>query len=101
MKEARAVMVGLRSMREVAPPGLQAQVLKSLAPADSYAEMATPLWPLLVAWGPNGVSAVERADQSIRFEVDYLARTGRPVGKVAKVPASIARAVGKLSLIHI
>lgn len=95
MKEARAVMMGLRSMREVAPPGLQVQVLKSLAPADSYAEMATPLWPLLVAWGPNGVSAVERADQSIRFEVAYLARTGRPVGKVAKVPASIARAVGK------
>lgn len=93
MKEARTVVMGLRSMHELAPDTLRARVLQALQTADSYAEMATPLWPLLVAWGPNGVSAVERADERDRFEIDYLARTGRPVAKVAKVPKSIARAV--------
>lgn len=93
MKEARSMVDGLRSLRQPAPSALAGSIMQVMGVADSYAEMATPLWPLLVAWGPAGISAIERADDAGSFEADHLARTGRPVRRVGRVPDRIARAV--------
>lgn len=99
---ARTVVAGLRSLRTSTPPGFKDAVLEALAQealeevstdTDSYAQMSTSLWPLLVAWGDEGISAVERADangsDAGSFEADYRARTGRPVRRTREVPVRI------------
>jgi O-6-methylguanine DNA methyltransferase len=92
---ARDIVEGLRGLREAAPPTLTERVLLAAGMTDSYAEMSTPIWPLLVAWGPGGISAIGRADDPGAFEAEHLARTGRRVARVERVPARLERSVLK------
>ena len=57
--------------------------------------MDTPLWPLLVAWRPTGISAIERVEDPGAFESEYEARTGRQIRRAASVPDRVARQVRK------
>ena len=53
-----------------------------MASADrrrAWAEFDGPIGPLYVAWGPAGVTLVERAGDASGFELDVTLRTGRPV----------------------
>lgn len=92
---ARAVVAGLRTLRESAPASLAPRVMERVDPTDSYSEMETGLWPLLVAWCRDGISAVDRADDPGAFEAAYRSRTGRPITRVPEVPDRLARAVEK------
>ena len=60
---------------------------------DSWAELAGPIGPLYVAWGPAGVTLVERAGDAAGFELDASLRTGRPVTRAEAVPAGLARQI--------
>ena len=90
---ARAIVTGLRSLRETCPDEVTSAIVRATSTTDSYAEMRGPVWPLLVAWGAEGVSAIARADDPGAFEDDYVARTGRRLQRVDRVPERIARAV--------
>jgi O-6-methylguanine DNA methyltransferase len=90
---ARAIVAGLRSLREGCPDDVSAAIVRAVATVDSYAEMRGPIWPLLVAWGADGVGAIARADDPGAFEDEYRARTGRGLRRVERVPDSLARAV--------
>jgi O-6-methylguanine DNA methyltransferase len=92
---ARTVIEGLRQLRETCPEAVGDRVLAATGAADSYAQMPGPIWPIIVAWGRAGISAIERADDPGAFEAEYQARTGRPVRRVDAVPARLARAVLK------
>jgi O-6-methylguanine DNA methyltransferase len=94
-RRARETVEGLRTLRETAPANLSRRVLAAASLIDSYAEMATPIWPLLVAWGPSGISAVGRADDPGAFEEEHYVRTGRRLSRVDRVPDRLARAVLK------
>src|SRR5262245_12936689 len=87
------IVQGLRSLREPAPEGFSDRVLLAAGLTDAYAEMPTPIWPLLVAWGPGGISAIGRADDPGAFEAEHLARTGRAIARVPRVPAALQRKV--------
>ena len=53
---------------------------------DAWAEFDGPIGPLYVAWGPAGITTVERAGDAAGFELDAMLRTGRPVARVASCP---------------
>lgn len=92
---ARLIVGGLRDLRETCPESVSDRVLAATGQTDSYAKMAGPIWPLVVAWGRDGISAIERTDDAGAFEAEYQARTGRPVRRVDAVPTRLARAVLK------
>jgi O-6-methylguanine DNA methyltransferase len=57
---------------------------------DAWAEFDGPIGPLYVAWGPAGITTVERAGDAAGFELDAMLRTGRPVARVAQLPDDLA-----------
>jgi len=61
-----------------------------MAVVDSWAELRGPIGPLYVAWGPAGVTLVERAGDAAGFELDASLRTGRPVTRMERVPDRLA-----------
>ncbi len=64
-----------------------------MAMVDSWAELQGPIGPLYVAWGPAGVTLVERAGDAAGFELDASLRSGRPVTRAQAVPADLARQI--------
>lgn len=84
---------GLRELRETAPPGLGAGVLARLRMADGYAEVEGPIDRLYVAWGPDGIIAVERVGDPMGFETEVQMRTGRPLVRLDHLPADLERKV--------
>ena len=90
---AREMMDGLRDQRRRAPESLAGRVLAEVGLVDSWTEIAGPIGPLYVAWGPDGVSAAERAGDAPGFELTYALRTGRPVQRVATLPDRLARQI--------
>lgn len=62
---------------------------------DSWAELDGPIGPLLIAWGPGGVTVVERADDASGFESSAMLRTGRPVTRVRRVPRVLADQIAR------
>jgi O-6-methylguanine DNA methyltransferase len=95
LKEARTVVVGLRELGATAPDGLDERVMVATGLVDAYAEVAGPIGPLYVAWGPHGIMLVERAGDPMGFELDHALRTGRQIRRVDTLPAGLARAVEK------
>ncbi|MEO7198083.1 MAG: methylated-DNA--[protein]-cysteine S-methyltransferase [Solirubrobacterales bacterium] len=91
----RQIVDGLRGLREAAPASLTSRVLEAtgMDGLDRYSEMQGPIWPLLVAWGPTGITAIERADDPGSFEDDYATRFGRRVRREAAVPAPLTKTV--------
>jgi O-6-methylguanine DNA methyltransferase len=95
MREARAMVDGLRSVGASAPPGLARAVLAEVGLMDSWTEIEGPIGPLFVAWATTGITAAERAGDPTGFETEYELRHGRPVQRVAEMPARLLADVRK------
>src|SRR5690349_14986916 len=89
LQEARAMVLSMRELRETAPDGLGASVLAQLGMADGYAEVEGPIARLYVAWGEDGVIAVERIGDPMGFETEVQLRTGRPIVRMDRLPAEL------------
>ncbi len=83
----------MRDVVETAPDGLADEVLAQLGMADGYAEVEGPIDRLYVAWGPEGVIAVERVGDPMGFETEVQLRTGRPIRRMARLPGRLERQV--------
>jgi O-6-methylguanine DNA methyltransferase len=90
IREARVAIEALRSWRSQSPEGLTGRVLSAVGLADAWASVEGPIGPLFVAWGPDGITAVERAGDPDGFETEYRLRHGRGVTRVAEMPARMA-----------
>jgi O-6-methylguanine DNA methyltransferase len=60
-----------------APTTLRPSVLVEVGLADRYAQIDSPLGPLVVSWNGRGVSSVDQVLDDAEFEVGHLASTGR------------------------
>ena len=65
-------------------------VERPVGPVDAWAELDGPIGSLYIAWGPAGITTVERAGDAAGFELDATLRTGRPVSRVARLPRGLA-----------
>src|SRR5215472_10328810 len=88
----------LRDLGHVrAPEGFAERVLAAVGIAprvyDSYAEVATSLGVVHVAWNTAGISAVRRTGGAREFERWFASRLGRPVRREAVPPERLARQV--------
>lgn len=83
----------MRDLRETAPDGLGASVLAELGMADGYAVVEGPIDRLYVAWGPEGIIAVERVGDPMGFETEVQLRTGRPLVPMARLPRALEQKV--------
>jgi O-6-methylguanine DNA methyltransferase len=95
LKEARAMVEALRSTAEAAPAELADGVLAGVGLVDAWAEVEGPIGALYVAWGPRGITAVERAGDAIGFESDYELRHGRTLHRLPALPAPMAGQVAR------
>jgi O-6-methylguanine DNA methyltransferase len=84
---------GLRGLRQAAPATLLPATLASAGLVDRWAEIEGPLGPLVVAWGAQGVTAVERAGDAGAFELAYAIRHGRAVVRMEPMPVGLERQV--------
>jgi O-6-methylguanine DNA methyltransferase len=86
---------------EMALAGLAVRAPETLAPAtmvavglaDRYAELPSPLGPIVVAWNGRGISGVDRAGDPGAFEARFAATVGRPLARSDAVPGDLARAI--------
>ena len=85
----------LRSTAVAAPASLADGVLTGLGVVHTWAEIDGPIGPLYVAWGPGGITAVERAGDPDGFETAYGLRRGRMVRRVAAMPSRMAEQVAR------
>ena len=91
----------LASDLERALAGLAVRAPETLAPAtmvavglaDRYAELPSPLGPIVVAWNGRGISLVDRAGDPGAFEARFAATVGRPLARSDAVPGDLARAI--------
>ncbi len=84
------------ALRDTAPPapaGLAEGVLAGVGLVHTWTEMAGPIGPLYAAWGPKGITAIERAGDPEGFETEYALRHGRPLRRVSTMPARMAEQV--------
>lgn len=89
----RLTTAGLRSLRQPAPVGFGDRVLDRLGLGDAYVQVEGPIGPLFVAYGPRGISLVERVTDAGEFEEEFLAMFGRPVHRVERAPDLIQRVI--------
>jgi O-6-methylguanine DNA methyltransferase len=95
LEEARAMVKGLRETAEAAPGTLADKVLVGVGLVHEWTEIDGPIGPLSVAWGPQGITAVERAGDPAGFEAAYGLRHGRPLRRVPDMPTTMARQVAR------
>jgi O-6-methylguanine DNA methyltransferase len=88
-----ALETDLRSLRLTAPPKIAARTLVALGFADEYAQLDSPIGPVLVAWNGRGVSLVSRADDERAFAARFTAEVGRPLSRADRVPEALAAAI--------
>jgi len=93
LTEARLIGQGLRMLRERPPSTLAASIAEELALGGSYVEVPGPIGPLFVAFGPRGISMIERAADPGEFEEQFRLEFGRRVRRAAQAPAYIERAI--------
>jgi O-6-methylguanine DNA methyltransferase len=89
-----AVEAALPKLAARAPGTLLPSTLLAVGLADQYAELPSPLGPVVVAWNGRGISWVDRAGDAEAFEARFVERVGRPIQRAATVPAALARAIG-------
>src|SRR4051794_41260104 len=79
--ERGSVISVLRTLRETpdeAPPTLVTNVMHEVGLADSYAVTESPLGPVIVAYGPEGITAVTPVvEDEVAFAAGYRTRRGR------------------------
>ncbi|HEX5589223.1 MAG TPA: methylated-DNA--[protein]-cysteine S-methyltransferase [Candidatus Limnocylindrales bacterium] len=85
--------VALAGLAVRAPASLEAATLVEVGLADRWAELPSPLGPIVVAWNGRGVSWVDRAGDPAAFEARFAATVGRPIRRADAVPADLARAI--------
>jgi O-6-methylguanine DNA methyltransferase len=90
---ARTIHDGLRGLRRPAPVGLAERVTGALGMVDGYVEVDGPIGRLFVAFGPRGISLVERATDAGAFEEQFALTFGRPIRRVEQAPPAIERAI--------
>ena len=95
LKEARTMVQTLRRSAPAAPADLAGGVLAGVGLVHEGAEVEGPIGPLLVAWSPKGITAVERAVDALDFETDYQLRHGRPLRRVPAMPPRMAEQVAR------
>ncbi len=83
----------LHGLKEPAPDSLAPRVLAAIGLSDAYTQVPGPIGPLLVAWGPGGITAIERAGDDLGFELEYATRLGRPLRRVDAMPERLLRQV--------
>ncbi|CAN5553008.1 hypothetical protein BH23CHL6_BH23CHL6_04900 [soil metagenome] len=93
LAQARAMHDGLRSLRRPAPASLSQRVNQELALHDFYVEVEGPIGPLFMAYGPRGISWIERGTDAGAFEEQFALTFRRPVTRVERPPAEIGRAI--------
>jgi O-6-methylguanine DNA methyltransferase len=76
-----------------APGTLAPATLVAVGLADRYAELPSPLGPIVVAWNGRGISWVDRAGDPDAFQARFERVVGRPLHRAEAVPADLARAV--------
>ena len=76
-----------------APDTLAPATLVAVGLADRYAELPSPLGPIVVAWNGRGISAVDRAVDLDDFEARFAEQVRRPLQRAEAVPADLARAI--------
>jgi O-6-methylguanine DNA methyltransferase len=87
------VVSGLETLHSPAPAGFGDRVLDRLGLGDAYIQVDGPIGPLFVAYGPHGISLVERAEDAGEFEEQFAATFGRPVHRVDKAPDLIEKVI--------
>jgi len=87
----KQLLTDLRDLRVEAPPTLAPAVMVASGLADAYGTMPTPLGDMYVAFGPEGITAVDTAGDPAGFEARYRARTGRRLHPVDAVPEGLLR----------
>ena len=94
LERSRAFVRQLRDLGSVrAPATVLPTVLERVGLSDAYTLYETPLGPVFVAYNGLGVSAVWRAASAAEFEQAFHTRFGRPLRRVAELPAALARLV--------
>jgi O-6-methylguanine DNA methyltransferase len=91
LREARTMVTALRELAQPAPRSLSSRVLVEVGVGDHYAEVPGPIGPLLVAWGPDGITAVERSGDEMGFELSYSLQFGRALTRVDAMPEGMKR----------
>jgi O-6-methylguanine DNA methyltransferase len=89
----RLTTAGLRSLRQPAPVGFGDRVLDRLGLGDAYVQVDGPIGPLFVAYGPRGISLVERVTDAGEFEEEFLATFGRRVHRVERAPDLVQKVI--------
>jgi O-6-methylguanine DNA methyltransferase len=64
-------------------------VLEQTGLVEAYTALETPIGPLFIAYNEHGVSAVMRAPSEADFERTFRMRFGRPLRRVAELPARL------------
>jgi O-6-methylguanine DNA methyltransferase len=83
----------IRELSEPAPADLAARVLADVGIGDHYTVVSGPIGPLMVAWGHDGITSVEREGDEMGFELSYSLQFGRPLTKVDQMPERLAHQV--------
>ena len=91
--EDRELEEAMATLLTTAPPSLAPGVLAEVGLADRYAQVDSPIGPLVVAWNGLGVSAVGAAADDTAFEQSHQALTGRRAIRTDRVPEALARAI--------
>jgi O-6-methylguanine DNA methyltransferase len=87
------VIDGLEGLRSTAPVGFGERVLDRIGLGDAYVQVEGPIGPLFVAYGPRGISLVERVTDAGQFEEEFLQMFGRPVRRVDSAPDLIQKVI--------
>ena len=88
-----ALEATLPELAASAPATLLPGTLVAVGLNDRYAELPSPLGPVLVAWNGRGISWVDRAGDPEAFEDRFRERVGRPIHRADAVPTELARAI--------
>jgi O-6-methylguanine DNA methyltransferase len=81
----------LGALRTPAPDTVLPAVLAATGLADRYVERPSPLGPVFVTFGPDGIRSVDLAEDDVAFETAYRARTGRTTVRAARPPVGLRR----------
>lgn len=87
------MVTALRQLAEPAPMSFSRRILTVVGISHQYAQIPGPIGPLLVAWGPEGVTSVERGGDEVGFELAYALQFGRAVTRVEQMPERLRRQV--------
>jgi O-6-methylguanine DNA methyltransferase len=88
--QSRELLRRLRHLGDArAPATILPVVLEHVGLVESYAALETPIGPVFVAYNDHGVSAVMRAPSEADFEREFRRRFGRPLRRMAELPATL------------